>query len=230
MVQNAESIYNEPRGLRSYITSWFHNGRLQDFSSMISETDGIALSVGCGSAHMERRLVPDFDVLYGIDPLSGRVSDAKDCGLEAMVGAVPPIPFRDDSLDVVIAAGTTEHIADERGFYEEAARCLRSGGSIYVTIPIEVGLGGLLRYWGRCVTYPECNDSPNDWTRFIDFSADELLKRTRREKHERVHRYYNYKYAIGDLHDFFTDVEVRGWPIAFTKSLNLILLARATAK
>ena len=230
MVQNADSIYREPVGVRSRITAWFHNGRLQDFLSMIAETDGIALSVGCGSAHMERHLVSEFDALYGIDPLADRVADAKDCGLEAMVGAVPPIPFPDDSLDVVIAAGTTEHIGDERGFYAEAARCLRSGGSIYVTIPIEVGLGGLLRYWGRCMTYPESKDSPNDWTRFIDFSADELLKRTEREKHERDHRYYNYKYAVGDLHDFFTDVEVRGWPIAFAKSFNLILFARATAE
>jgi SAM-dependent methyltransferase len=230
MVQEADSIYSKKSGTKGRVIRWFHNSRLQDFSSMISENNGVALSVGCGSAHMERHLLSYFDTLYGIDPLPSRVSDAKNAGLEAMVGSVPPIPFSDNSLDTIIAAGTTEHIADERGFYKDATRVLRTDGKIYVTIPIEVGIGGLLRYWGRCVTYPNFDDSPSNWARFMDFSKEELLKRTPREKHGTLHRYYNYKYALSDLRGFFTEVEIKGWPVPFMKSLNLILFAKAVNK
>ena len=42
-----------------------------------------------------------------------------------------------------------EHLPDEQGFVEEAYRCLKPEGELVVTLPIEVGVGGWLRYLQR---------------------------------------------------------------------------------
>lgn len=203
---------------------------MDDFVDIISEEGGIALSVGCGSGTLETgRLNGIFDEIYGLDIREDRVAEAQERGLEVVQASVPPLPFDSDSLDAVISVGTVEHLPDERGFFEEARRCLKPDGNIYITMPIEVGIGGLLRFWGRCAIHPTLRDTSNSWKQFFEFTKEELCRKTPRDKHGVRHRYYNYTYSIGDLKELFEDVELQPWPISFTRSVNLIYMAKATA-
>jgi SAM-dependent methyltransferase len=45
------------------------------------------------------------------------------------------LPFPDASFDLVIVADLMEHLADDRGFLREIARCLRAGGRAVVNVP-----------------------------------------------------------------------------------------------
>src|SRR6185437_11496064 len=44
-------------------------------------------------------------------------------------------PVEDDSVDVVVCTETLEHVPEPRAFLAEAARCLRSGGCLILTVP-----------------------------------------------------------------------------------------------
>lgn len=215
-------------------TGWilraFHNGRIRDFADFIDEGGGRVLSVGCGTGELEKRFLAEkFDEVYGLEPVGEKLRNFDGTDVQAIQGAVPPIPFEDDSLDAVVAVGVTEHLPDEHGFLTDAIRCLRPGGNIYLTIPIEVGTGGLIRHLGRSVASPKRKITSNDWRRFFEYSTEELLKQTSRDAHGTSHKYYNYRYAAKDLNRYYEDVTLVGWPFDPLKTTNLILFAKARA-
>lgn len=45
------------------------------------------------------------------------------------------LPFRKESLDLIIAADVLEHLDNDRHFLSQAASCLRTKGAIIVTVP-----------------------------------------------------------------------------------------------
>lgn len=208
------------------VLKWFHNSRVNSFKELV-DTGGTALSIGCGYGALESQLLDDFDEIYGLEPVEDRISVAKDKGITGITGAAPPITFDDDSLDAIFALGTMEHVQDEQGLVEEASRTLRKNGTFYATLPIEVGIGGLIRHLGRCVVSPHHKQSPEDWRRFVDYSIEELAKKTPRDKHDCHHRYYNYKYAIEDIKRNFGSIKVEPWPCRYTGTINLILMVKA---
>lgn len=52
-----------------------------------------------------------------------------------VVADVERLPFRDGSVDVVVATGLLEHVVDERACIAEMARVLRPGGVAHVEMP-----------------------------------------------------------------------------------------------
>jgi SAM-dependent methyltransferase len=177
---------------------------------------------------MESKVINDkFETIYALDPVKHRAEEAGRKGLASIRGSVPPIPFRDESVDAILISGTIEHLPDERGFIEDSVRCLKDGGRLYVSLPVEVGIGGLIRYLGKNFVAPNRDDSPDGIRRYFDYSLDELTKNTARHKHNAGHRYYNYTYALRDVRTLYSDVTVEGWPIDALGSLNLILFVVA---
>jgi len=210
------------------VLKWFHNGRTQDFGRFVDEDSGRALSVGCGRGELEKKiLTKKFDELYGLDPVPEYLHNLEGTEVNTIRGAVPPIPFEQQSLDAIIAVGSIEHLPDEHGFLVDSQRCLRPGGTLYLTIPIEVGFGGLLRHIGRSIVSPKRDITSNNWHRFFEYSLQELLMRTARNDHGTGHRYYNYRYALNDLKKYFEDVKICGWPFQHLQSVNLILFVKA---
>ncbi len=45
------------------------------------------------------------------------------------------LPFPDASFDLIVVADLMEHLADDRGFLRELARCLRPGGRAILNVP-----------------------------------------------------------------------------------------------
>lgn len=206
---------------------WFHNSRLRDFSDLI-ESDATLLSVGCGNAELESKVLNDrFDRIYTLEILRRRAENAHDRGLKSVHGSAVPLPFAENSFDAVIAAGTIEHIPEERAFLENVSDCLEPGGKLYLTLPIEVGVGGLVGHLAKNFVNPGRSASPDGVKRYFDYSSEELFKLVARDRHGVSHRYYNYTYALDDIRELFSAVSVRGWPVGFLGSFNLMLFVTA---
>lgn len=211
------------------IHKWYHRKRINDFVDLIDTNGGIALSAACGEGDLESAYLDSiFDEVIGLDIERSHVIEAREKEIETVQASVPPIPFSENSFDVVISISSVEHFPDERGFIEEVTRVLRPGGSFFLNFPIEVGFGGLLRFLGKEIVHPTRWDTPNNWRRFFDYSLEELFKNTPRNKHGTSHRYYNYTYLKDDLHELFGEVEISPWPMQYTDSVNLAFFAKAT--
>jgi SAM-dependent methyltransferase len=213
---------------KRWILDWFHGGRLSSFADFIGSPGGRALSVGCGTARLETHYLSDrFEEITCIEPRGSLLPDEAPDNLTFVETSVPPIPFETGAYGSIVGCGVTEHIRDERGFVQEAHRVLSDSGALFLTAPIEVGIGGFIRHLGRCFVDPEFDHFPDGVTRYVDYSIEELTKRTPRDKNTLAHRYYNYQYLLGDLDEHFESVRVTGWPLSVMKSLNLILFISA---
>jgi len=98
------------------------------------------LDVGCGLAYGTAAMAPATKKIIGIDYDLSTVESNRQrykaiANLEFKQGAVPPLPFPDQSFDVVTAFQFIEHIHDRKEFLKEALRVLRPGGSLLVTTP-----------------------------------------------------------------------------------------------
>lgn len=56
--------------------------------------------------------------------------DAKHCDLNSA-----PLPFEDQSFDLIFAGEVIEHLIDTDGFIRELQRCVRPGGFVLITTP-----------------------------------------------------------------------------------------------
>ena len=201
MGRTGHEMYTSSAG-RDWLLKHFHGGRLADFASFVGEPGGTCLSVGCGTGIFEEEYLSDaFEEIHAIDPVRRKAEAADGEAVTAIQASSPPMPFKPESFDCVVAAGAVEHLPDERGFLEGASESLKPGGELYLTVPIEVGLGGFFRHLGRCYTDPAVSVVPDGKRRYIDYSLAELFKRVPRDKHTGKHRYYNYTYLLDDLRD-----------------------------
>jgi SAM-dependent methyltransferase len=92
------------------------------------------LDYGCGKGEMLRRVTPRVRRAFGID-VDPEVLPSFP-GVE--VGAVregEPLPFADESFDLITCLEVIEHVADERQTFGELARVLRPGGTLILTTP-----------------------------------------------------------------------------------------------
>jgi ubiquinone/menaquinone biosynthesis C-methylase UbiE len=95
-----------------------------------------ALDVGCGdgrlTAELRARSVTGADVsAVALERARARVPDA------TLVKVDPdePLPFADNSFDLVLCAETIEHVRDVQLFLSEARRVLHPRGTLAVTTP-----------------------------------------------------------------------------------------------
>jgi len=232
------SVFEQYQGkgpaARQPLVRWFHESRTDSLVEFIRTHchGGRALSVGCGTGAMESKLRDQsvFSDIIGLDVVSERVLKTREKGIPAVRASAPPLPFESNTFDTVVAAGSIEHLPDEEAFIRDASRILCDGGVLIVTLPIEVGIGGLLRFWGKNFVHPNRSDTPGGLRRYFSYTYDELLARTPRNKHGTAHRYYNYRYALNDLRSAFSSITRRGWPLPISgvgSPLNFILFVAA---
>lgn len=105
----------------------------RDLAAELPRARGRVLDVGCGSQPYRVLMAPDVDYV-GID-----IAEA-----EAHFGYKMPDtiyytgdtwPIEDRSVDYVLCTETLEHVLDPVQFLGEAARCLRPGGTLLLTVP-----------------------------------------------------------------------------------------------
>lgn len=101
-------------------------------------------SVGCGPAEGLRWLEPFVGKggkVVGIDlePLHARILPP---AIEYIIGSLESAPVADGSFDVVLALDVLEHLDHDSKGLKEAARMVRPGGLLLVTVPALPSLWG----------------------------------------------------------------------------------------
>ena len=128
---------------------WWFRGRRRIIEAILhhelnTQAARTLLSVGCGPVAGLDWLVP-FAGLQGrvvgldLDPLHARELSHQ---VGFVLGSLTRAPFTDQSFDVVLALDVLEHLDDDRAGLREAARLVKPGGLLLLTVPALPSLWG----------------------------------------------------------------------------------------
>lgn len=143
----------EPQYAKSYAQleqwHWWFRGREQILTHVLRRELAplratSILSVGCGPAEGLRWLRAfsgDLGCVVGLD--SGAVH-ARNLGpgFHYIVGGLEDMPLRSSSFDVVLVLDVLEHLNEDTDGLRQAARLLKNGGLLIVTVPAMPSLWG----------------------------------------------------------------------------------------
>lgn len=98
------------------------------------------LDVGCGLAYGASLMAQSAKKITGIDYDAETIEGNKQRysaikNLDFIQGAVPPLPFPDNSFDVVTTFQFIEHIHHRKEFIKECLRVVKPGGKVLITTP-----------------------------------------------------------------------------------------------
>lgn len=96
------------------------------------------LDVGCGTGMLLRKMADRCEIKgYGIDVEENMIAEAKKkCPeMNIQISKSEAMPFDSETFDVLTACMAYHHFSDKEGFAKEAARVLKSGGSLYIADP-----------------------------------------------------------------------------------------------
>lgn len=100
--------------------------------------------LGCGCGVMLQRLSKDFDAI-GVDGSDRAIEFCEKRGVKAQLGKFPnELALPENSFDAVLLLDVLEHLEDDRGAVEQAAKLLRKGGILIATVP---AYESLWSYW-----------------------------------------------------------------------------------
>lgn len=110
----------------------------------------LVLEVGCGRGELAERMTDGLDArVVALDQSERMVELTQKRGVEAIVGDVEDLPFRDGIFDCVVAAWMLYHAADLDRALRELRRVLRPDGRLVATTSSERNLGELWQLVGR---------------------------------------------------------------------------------
>jgi SAM-dependent methyltransferase len=116
------------------------------FARYVGRPGKRVLDVGCRYGALTRSYVTGNDVV-GVDVDREALAEAAKLGIEThWADADAPLPFPDESFDVVVAGELLEHIRYPAGLVDEAARVLRPGGRLVASVPNGFRLKNRLRF------------------------------------------------------------------------------------
>lgn len=97
------------------------------------------LDVGCGGAWLAKTLAPKGRNLISMDISDiNPIKAVKSVGLPNHYGVVADVfalPFRENSIDCIVASEIIEHVSDPKRFLEALHMILKPGGRLIVTTP-----------------------------------------------------------------------------------------------
>jgi SAM-dependent methyltransferase len=96
---------------------------------------GSVLDIGCGIGEFLR----DYQTSIGIDLNEPVVRHCVMSGYPCSVAGCYRLPFVDGAFDGVLASNLFEHLTDVAQAFSEAARVLKPGGTLVITVPMEAG-------------------------------------------------------------------------------------------
>jgi ubiquinone/menaquinone biosynthesis C-methylase UbiE len=127
------SYYNE-------FSSWYERERHRGYHRMIDELevdlalplcrDKDILEAGCGTGLLLKEFATVARRATGLDISQGMAKQARERGLNVVLGSVTDLPFPDASFDVVISCKVLAHIPDISRAISELSRVTRPGGKL----------------------------------------------------------------------------------------------------
>lgn len=99
---------------------------------------GKLLDIGCGSGFFTRPLGAMFDEVHGVDVNSDSILEFNQLaptGFHGHLVSAANMHFADGYFDRIITIETLEHVDDLPATAHEAARVLRRGGELIITVP-----------------------------------------------------------------------------------------------
>jgi len=121
--------------------------RAELFGALVGGPGRRVLDVGCRDGALTRAYAIDNEIVgMDVDRLALRGAREK-LGIETVWhDADEPLPFANESFDVVVVGELLEHLVSPSGFIEEAWRVLRPGGTLVGSIPNAYRLKNRLRF------------------------------------------------------------------------------------
>jgi ubiquinone/menaquinone biosynthesis C-methylase UbiE len=111
---------------------------LSEFNSLVSAGGGrVLLDVGCGTGAFTKRLKNNNDLTLGVDISFKSVFFAKSVadGCYFFSGDAEDLPFRDESIDIVVFSGVIHHLPTMDNALAECFRIMKSGGEFFAYDP-----------------------------------------------------------------------------------------------
>jgi 2-polyprenyl-3-methyl-5-hydroxy-6-metoxy-1,4-benzoquinol methylase len=96
---------------------------------------GELLDVGCGRGDLGAELVRRGWHVAGVDPSAGAAATARARGLDARVGTLESVAYRDERFDAAVMNHTLEHMPDPIADLDRVFRVLRPGGLLLISVP-----------------------------------------------------------------------------------------------
>jgi len=116
------------------------------FREYVGGPDRDVLDLGCRYGALTRAYAGGNRVV-GVDVDKEALAEAAKLGIETRWADVDePLPFGDESFDVVVAGELLEHVRDPAGLVGEVSRVLRPGGTFVASVPNAFRLKNRLRF------------------------------------------------------------------------------------
>ena len=120
------------------------------FDGVAEGAPGLILEVGCGRGELAERMSLELDArVVAVDQSERMVELTRQRGVEAIVGDVQDLPFRDGIFDAAVAAWMLYHAADLELALRELRRVLRPDGRLVAATSSERNLHELWELVGE---------------------------------------------------------------------------------
>lgn len=124
----------------------------------LSFLKGRVIDLGCGQAPYKQDILKYVEEYIGVD---WEKSFHDLSNVDVMADLTKRLPFKDACADTVTAFKVMEHLPEPSFFLSECYRILRSGGSIFITVPF---------MW-------QVHEAPYDYYRYTRYGLEYLFKK-----------------------------------------------------
>lgn len=127
---------------------WWFRGRRAIIDLFLREKGVVKgeskiLDFGCNTGFFAGKLQEEgFDV-YGVDMSKDAIEFGMKRGVKNLVVGKTPVPFADNTFDLVMALDVIEHIEDHNAAMSDLHRVLKEGGDAFVMVPAFMFMWGL---------------------------------------------------------------------------------------
>jgi SAM-dependent methyltransferase len=135
---------------------WINRQIRLDLRSVADLCHGTLLDLGCGNKPYRDIFARHVSRHVGLDSPTGYHGQASEADLWSDASA---LALRDESVDVVLCTQVLEHVPEPRQTVLEAARVLKKGGILIMTVPL----------------MNVVHEAPHDYFRFTPYALELLL-------------------------------------------------------